>query len=108
MTDVGTLAVVGLLAGVLLWRLILLDRSGARIDAKVGAVHQLVARWQFTHDHQVASMDRRMRDVEAATARAERETRILSLQLVGPEGVARRVERLEAWVAHLAEVDGER
>jgi hypothetical protein len=97
---------LGVTAGVLLWRLILIERRGARIDAKVGSVYSLVTRWQATHDNQVASMDRRMRDVEAASARSAREAQILSMQLVGPDGLARRVERLEAWVMHLAERDG--
>jgi hypothetical protein len=85
-----------------------IDRRSAQINTNVGTLIHQVGRWQAAHDHQVTSMDRRMCDVEASTARAERETRILSIQLVGPEGFARRVERLEAWVAHLAQVEGER
>lgn len=106
MIEPGTVVVAGLAAAVLVWRLVLLDRRGAHIGGRVEALRHEVVRWQAAHDHQVASMDRRMRDVEMAAARAEREARILSHQLVGSDGLARRVERLEAWVVHLAGREG--
>jgi hypothetical protein len=37
--------------------------------------------WQAAHDHQVETIDRRLRDVEASAARAENEARIVSVQL---------------------------
>jgi hypothetical protein len=108
MTGVATVVVIMVAAVVMVWRLMLVERRGAGIDANVDALRHQVGAWQSAHDHQVEVLDRRMRDVEVAAARAEREARMLSVQLVGNDGIVPRIERLEAWVSHLAQGQGAR
>jgi hypothetical protein len=59
-------------------------------------LHRQVVAWQAAHDHQVASLDRRMRDVEVAAARAEEEARIVSVQMAElTQSLVRRLEQVE-------------
>ena len=59
-------------------------------------LHRQVVSWQAAHDHQVESLDRRMRDVEEAAARAEEEARIVSVQMAElTRGVVQRLEQVE-------------
>ena len=51
------------------------------IEQRLEGLHGQVVSWQAAHDHQVAGIDRRLRDVEASAARAENEARIVSVQL---------------------------
>ncbi|HEY3142428.1 MAG TPA: hypothetical protein VGJ86_14920 [Acidimicrobiales bacterium] len=66
------------------------------IHGRLEALHRQVVAWQAAHDHQVASLDRRMRDVEEAAARAEEEARIVSVQMADlTQGLVRRLEQVE-------------
>ena len=51
------------------------------IEQRLEGLHGQVVSWQAAHDHQVAGIDRRLRDVEASAARAENEARVVSMQL---------------------------
>jgi hypothetical protein len=63
---------------------------------RLDALHRQVVAWQAAHDHQVASLDRRMRDVEVAAARAEEEARIVSVQMAElTQSLMRRLEQVE-------------
>lgn len=66
------------------------------LQLRLDALCQQVVAWQAAHDHQVASLDRRMRDVEVAAARAEEEARIVSVQMAElTQGLCRRLEQVE-------------
>jgi hypothetical protein len=55
-----------------------------------------VVGWQASHDHQVSSLDRRMRDVEEAAGRAEEEARIVSIQMAElSRNLLRRMDQVE-------------
>lgn len=79
----GTLVMglVALPAGVI--SLVLLSRLLAtrNLEAQIRLLEGQVVGWQSMHDHQVASMDRRLLDLEECAARAEEETRLVSLQM---------------------------
>jgi hypothetical protein len=97
----GTLSffalVVGVMAAVLVCSRQFVASVGAGdLKGRLDALHQQVSAWQAAHDHQVASLDRRMRDVESAAARAEEEARIVSVQMAElTEGLVRRLEQVE-------------
>lgn len=72
------------------------------IERRLETLYQQVMAWQAAHDHQVESIDRRMRDVEASAARAENEARMVSLQMADvTESLAGRIEQVE----HRLELD---
>ena len=85
----GTMAYLGGRSG--------LSDTGVRdLRGRVESLHREVVAWQAAHDHQVASLDRRMRDVEQAAARAEEEARIVSVQMAElTQGLVRRLEQVE-------------
>lgn len=59
-----------------------LGRRLSHVDAGLSALTRQVNAGLAAHDHQVASLDRRMREIEVLAASAEREARIVSMQLV--------------------------
>jgi hypothetical protein len=72
------------------------DPGSSELRQRLDALCQQVVAWQAAHDHQVASLDRRMRDVEVAAARAEEEARIVSVQMAElTQGLCRRLEQVE-------------
>ncbi|MGH9209806.1 MAG: hypothetical protein ACRD2C_03895 [Acidimicrobiales bacterium] len=72
------------------------DPSSGELHQRLDALYEQVVAWQAAHDHQVASLDRRMRDVETAAARAEEEARIVSVQMAElTQGLCRRLEQVE-------------
>jgi hypothetical protein len=96
-----TLSVVGLAVGVMAALLvcsrhILASVATGDLRGRLDALQRQVTAWQAAHDHQVASLDRRMRDVEVAAARAEEEARIVSVQMAElTQGLVRRLEQVE-------------
>jgi TolA-binding protein len=97
-----TLLVLGLvtvlsLAAYLGGRQLLGDDPGSRdLHQRLDALCRQVVAWQAAHDHQVASLDRRLRDVEIAAARAEEEARIVSVQMAElTQGLCQRLEQVE-------------
>lgn len=92
---------VGVAAGVTLLALysgrqLLAEPGLGDLRTRLEALHRQVAAWQAAHDHQVASLDRRMRDVEQAAGRAEEEARIVSMQMVElSQRLAKRLDRVE-------------
>lgn len=95
------LVLVGVIAGggamaFLGGRQVLSDVGVRDLRGRVESLHRQVVAWQAAHDHQVASLDRRMRDVEQAAARAEEEARIVSVQMAElTQGLVRRLEQVE-------------
>jgi TolA-binding protein len=95
------LAMLGLLtlAGLIVIRWgtqLLADPGSSELQGRLEALNRQVVAWQAAHDHQVASLDRRMRDVEEAAARAEEEARIVSVQMAElTQGLVRRLEQVE-------------
>jgi hypothetical protein len=88
-TGAGTMAYLG-------GRQVLSDTGVRDLRSRVDSLHRQVVAWQAAHDHQVASLDRRMRDVEHAAARAEEEARIVSVQMAElTQGLVRRLEQVE-------------
>jgi hypothetical protein len=92
---------IGLAAGVSLatlygGRQLLADPGLGDLRKRLEALHTQVVSWQAAHDHQVESLDRRMRDVEQAAARAEEEARIVSVQMAElTRGLVQRLEQVE-------------
>ena len=92
---------IGLVAGVTLaalygGRQLLAEPGLGDLRTRLEALHRQVVSWQAAHDHQVASLDRRMRDVEQAAARAEEEARIVSVQMADlTQGLVRRLDQVE-------------
>jgi len=77
-------------------RQLLADPGLGDVRLRLEALHRQVVAWQAAHDHQVESLDRRMRDVEEAAARAEEEARIVSVQMAElTRGLVRRLEQVE-------------
>lgn len=77
-------------------RQLLADPGLGDVRRRLEALHRQVVSWQAAHDHQVESLDRRMRDVEEAAARAEEEARIVSVQMAElTRGLVRRLEQVE-------------
>jgi hypothetical protein len=97
----GFIMTVGLAAGVTLaalygGRQLLAEPGLGDLRTRLEALHRQVVAWQAAHDHQVASLDRRMRDVEVAAARAEEEARIVSVQMAElTQNLVRRLEQVE-------------
>jgi TolA-binding protein len=97
----GFIITVGLAAAVTLvalysGRQLLAEPGLGDLRTRLEALHRQVISWQAAHDHQVASLDRRMRDVEEAAGRAEEEARIVSMQMVElSRGLAERLDRVE-------------
>jgi hypothetical protein len=72
------------------------DPGSSDLHQRLDALYEQVVAWQAAHDHQVASLDRRMQDVEAAAARAEEEARIVSVQMAElTQNLCRRLEQVE-------------
>jgi hypothetical protein len=72
------------------------------IERRLEILYRQVIAWQAAHDHQVESIDRRMRDVEASAARAENEARMVSVQMAEmSDSLAGRIEQVE----HRIELD---
>ena len=92
---------VGVAAGVTLLALysgrqLLAEPGLGDLRTRLEALHRQVVAWQAAHDHQVASLDRRMRDVEQAAGRAEEEARIVSMQMMElSQRLAKRLDRVE-------------
>lgn len=91
----------GLVTGVTLvllyaGRRMLADPGVGDMRKRLEALHRQVVAWQAAHDHQVASLDRRMRDVENAASRAEEEARIVSVQMADlTRHLVRRMDQIE-------------
>jgi hypothetical protein len=66
------------------------------IERRLESLYGEVVAWQAAHDHQVESIDRRMRDVEASAARAENEARMVSVQMADmSDSIVGRIEQVE-------------
>ncbi len=97
----GFILTVGVAAGVTLVALysgrhLLAEPGLGDLRTRLEALHRQVVAWQAAHDHQVASLDRRMRDVEQAAGRAEEEARIVSMQMMElSQRLAKRLDRVE-------------
>jgi Tfp pilus assembly protein PilN len=95
------LLLVGVMAGttivmILGGRQLLADTTIGDLRGRIDALHRQVSAWQAAHDHQVSLLDRRMRDVETAAARAEEEARIVSVQMADlTSSLVRRLEQVE-------------
>jgi hypothetical protein len=51
------------------------------LEEQIAQLEAQVVAWQGMHNHQVASMDKRLADLEECAARAEEEARLVSHQL---------------------------
>jgi outer membrane lipopolysaccharide assembly protein LptE/RlpB len=92
----GSLAVLGAVVLCAAARHYIIGGGVGELRLRLEALHRLVVAWQAAHDHQVASLDRRMRDVEVAAARAEEEARIVSVQMAElTQNLVRRLEQVE-------------
>lgn len=77
-------------------RRMLADPGVGDMRKRLEVLHRQVVAWQAAHDHQVASLDRRMRDVETAAARAEEEARIVSVQMADlTRHLIRRMDQID-------------
>ena len=77
-------------------RRMLADPGVGDLRKRLEALHRQVVAWQAAHDRQVASLDRRMRDVETAASRAEEEARIVSVQMADlTRHLVRRMDQIE-------------
>lgn len=93
--SVLSVAVVGTILYVVS-RCLLGEFASSELECRLEALYSQVVAWQAAHDHQVESLDRRMRDVETAAARAEEEARIVSVQMAElTQGLIRRLEQVE-------------
>ena len=102
MSDAGSmLGVVGGCAGfVLLGRWCVQHFSTRGIERRLEGLYGQVVAWQAAHDHQVETIDRRLRDVEKSAARAENEARMVSVQLVDmSRSLLGRIEQVERRIA---------
>jgi hypothetical protein len=87
---------VGMPLAVLAARWCLRHLGTQGIERRLEALCAQVAAWQAAHDHQVESMDRRLRDVEASAARAENEARMVSVQIAGMDrSLVTRLDRVQ-------------
>jgi len=96
--------VLGLLGGwivlLLLGRWCVQHFSTRGIERRLEGLYGQVVAWQAAHDHQVESIDRRLRDVEKSAARAENEARMVSVQLVDmSRSLLGRIEQVERRIA---------
>jgi hypothetical protein len=101
-SDTGSvLGVVGGCVGfVLLGRWCVQHFSTRGIERRLEGLYGQVVAWQAAHDHQVESIDRRLRDVEKSAARAENEARMVSVQLVDmSRSLLGRIEQVERRIA---------
>jgi hypothetical protein len=79
------------------------------IERRLEGLCGQVVSWQAAHDHQVAGIDRRLRDVEASAARAENEARMVSVQLVDlSRSLLGRIEQVERRLASRRHPQGAR
>jgi hypothetical protein len=102
MSDTGSvLGVVGGCVGfVLIGRWCVQHFSTRGIERRLEGLYGQVVAWQAAHDHQVESIDRRLRDVEKSAARAENEARMVSVQLVDmSRSLLGRIEQVERRIA---------
>jgi len=102
MSDTGSvLGVVGGCVGfVLLGRWCVQHFSTRGIERRLEGLYGQVVAWQAAHDHQVETIDRRLRDVEKSAARAENEARMVSVQLVDmSRSLLGRIEQVERRIA---------
>jgi hypothetical protein len=102
MSDAGSvLGAVGGCAGfVLIGRWCVQHFSTRGIERRLEGLYGQVVAWQAAHDHQVESIDRRLRDVEKSAARAENEARMVSVQLVDmSRSLLGRIEQVERRIA---------
>lgn len=102
MSDTGSvLGVVGGCAGFLLLARWCVQHFSTRgIERRLEGLYGQVVAWQAAHDHQVESIDRRLRDVEKSAARAENEARMVSVQLVDmSRSLLGRIEQVERRIA---------
>jgi hypothetical protein len=102
MTGSGSvLGVVGGCVGfVLLGRWCVQHFSTRGIERRLEGLYGQVVAWQAAHDHQVETIDRRLRDVEKSAARAENEARMVSVQLVDmSRSLLGRIEQVERRIA---------
>jgi len=101
-SDTGSvLGVVGGCVGfVLLGRWCVQHFSTRGIERRLEGLYGQVVAWQAAHDHQVETIDRRLRDVEKSAARAENEARMVSVQLVDmSRSLLGRIEQVERRIA---------
>jgi hypothetical protein len=101
-SDTGSvLGVAGGCVGfVLLARWCVQHFSTRGIERRLEGLYGQVVAWQAAHDHQVESIDRRLRDVEKSAARAENEARMVSVQLVDmSRSLLGRIEQVERRIA---------
>lgn len=102
MTDTSSLFGVmgGCVGFVLLGRWFVQHFSTRGIERRLEGLYGQVVAWQAAHDHQVESIDRRLRDVEKSAARAENEARMVSVQLVDmSRSLLGRIEQVERRIA---------
>jgi hypothetical protein len=102
MSDMSSvLGVVGGCVGfVLLGRWCIQHFSTRGIERRLEGLYGQVVAWQAAHDHQVETIDRRLRDVEKSAARAENEARMVSVQLVDmSRSLLGRIEQVERRIA---------
>lgn len=76
--------------GVVLSALLLRTLATRDLESQIRGLEEQVVAWQSMHDHQVASMDRRLLDLEECAARAEEESRMVSQQMLR---ISRAIER---------------
>jgi hypothetical protein len=90
------MGVAGMPVAVLLGRWYLQQLGTSGIEHRLESLCAQVIAWQAAHDHQVESIDRRMRDLESSAARAENEARMVSVQLTDmSRSLAGRLEQVE-------------
>lgn len=101
-SDTGSVlgAVGGCVGFVLLGRWCVQHFSTRGIERRLEGLYGQVVAWQAAHDHQVETIDRRLRDVEKSAARAENEARMVSVQLVDmSRSLLGRIEQVERRIA---------
>lgn len=96
MPDPLVVSSMALTAGVTLLLLVSRQLATRGLEAQIQVLKRQVVVWQSMHDHQVASMDRRLLDLEECAARAEEESRIVSLQMQRMSQALRRRETVLA------------
>lgn len=101
-SDTGSVlgAVGGCVGFLLIGRWCVQHFSTRGIERRLEGLYGQVVAWQAAHDHQVESIDRRLRDVEKSAARAENEARMVSVQLVDmSRSLLGRIEQVERRIA---------
>jgi hypothetical protein len=92
---VAAAAVGGAMAGGILGACLRGGPRLASVDRRVRQVLDEVSQLHAAHSDHQATLDRRLRDVEQASAMAAGEVRIVSVQLAGDTGLQGRVSRIE-------------